>query len=46
VHLDVLAEEVVDLLDGGSGAAGNALAATAVDDLVVAALEGGQARIP
>jgi len=35
-HLGVLAEEVVDLLDGGSGAAGDALAAAPVDDLVVA----------
>jgi len=35
-HLGVLAEEVVDLLDGGSGAAGDALAAATVDDLVVA----------
>jgi hypothetical protein len=35
-HLGVLAEEAVDLMDGGSGAAGDALAAAAVDDLVVA----------
>jgi hypothetical protein len=41
-HLGVLAGAVVDLLDGGSGAAGDALAAAAVDDLVVAALAGGQ----
>ena len=40
-HLGVLAEEVVDFLDGGSGAAGDALAAATVDDLVVAALLGG-----
>ena len=32
-HLGVLAEEVVDLPDGGSGAAGDALAAASVDDL-------------
>ena len=35
-HLDVLAEEVVDLPDGGAGAAGDALAAAAVDEFVVA----------
>ena len=40
-HLGVLAEEVVDLLHGGSGAAGDALAAASVDDLVVASLAGG-----
>ena len=40
-HLGVLAEEVVDVLDGGAGAAGDALAAAAVDDLVVVALFGG-----
>lgn len=40
-HLGVLTEEVVDLLNGGSGAAGDALAAAAVDDLVVAALLSG-----
>ncbi len=33
-----MAEEVVDVLDGGSGAVGDALAAAAVDDLVVGAL--------
>jgi hypothetical protein len=40
-HLGVLAEEVVDLLDGGTGAAGDALAAASVDEFVVAALAGG-----
>ncbi len=40
-HLLVLAEEVVDLLDGGAGAEGDALAAAAVDDGRVAALLGG-----
>jgi len=37
----VLAEEVVDLLDGGAGAEGDALAAAAVDDGGVVALLGG-----
>jgi len=37
-HLGVLAEEVVDVLDRGSAAAGDALAAVAVDDLVVETL--------
>ena len=37
-HLGVLAEEVVDVLNLGAGAFGDALAAAAVDDLVVAAL--------
>ena len=37
-HLLVLAEEVVDLLDGGAAAEGDALAAAAVDDRGVAAL--------
>ena len=40
-HLGVLAEEIVDLLDGGAGAEGDALAAAAVDDGGVAALLGG-----
>src|ERR1035441_3891719 len=40
-HLGVLAEQVVDVLDGGAGAAGDALAAAAVGDLVVAAFLGG-----
>ena len=40
-HLGVLAEEVVDLLDGGAGAEGDALAAAAVDDGGVVALLGG-----
>jgi len=34
-HLGVLAEEVVDVLHGGAGAFGDALAPVAVDDLVV-----------
>jgi hypothetical protein len=46
LHLGVLAEEVVDLLDGGARASGDALAAAAVDEFVVAAPAGGQARIP
>ena len=33
-HLGVLAEEVVDVLHGGAAAAGYALAAVAIDDLV------------
>jgi hypothetical protein len=37
-HLGVLAQEVVDVLYGGSAAAGDAFAAVAVDDLVVEAL--------
>jgi len=37
-HLAVLAEEVVDVLHGGAGAGGDALAAAAVDELVVLAL--------
>jgi hypothetical protein len=41
-HLLVLAEEVVDLLDGGAGAEGDALAVAAVDDGGVAALLGGE----
>jgi hypothetical protein len=36
-HLLVLAEEVVDLLDRGAGAQGDALAAASVDDGGVAA---------
>ena len=36
-HLGVLLEEIVDLLDGGSGAGGDAFAAAAVDEFVVAA---------
>jgi hypothetical protein len=42
LHLGVLAEEVVDLLDGGARASGDALAAAAVDEFVVAALAGGK----
>ena len=37
-HLIVLAEEVVDLLDAGAGAGGDAFAAAAVDEVGVAAL--------
>ncbi len=37
-HLGVLAEEVVDLLDGGAGAGGDAFSAAAVDEVGVAAL--------
>ena len=37
-HLGVLAEEVVDLLDGDAGAGGDALAAAAVDEVGVLAL--------
>ena len=42
-HLGVLAEEIVDLLDGGAGAEGDALAAAAVDDGGVVALLGSHA---
>ena len=37
-HLRVLAEELVYVLHGGAGAGGDALAAGAGDDFVVAAL--------
>src|SRR6266849_893946 len=37
-HLEVLLEDGVDVLDGGAAALGDALAAFAVDDVVVAAL--------
>lgn len=37
-HLAVLAEEVVDVLHGGAGASGDALAAVAVDEFMVLAL--------
>jgi hypothetical protein len=40
-HLGVLAEEVVDLLDGGAGAEGDALASAAIDHGGVVALAGG-----
>src|SRR5882762_11483980 len=40
-HLSVLAEQVVDFLHAGAGAAGNALAAAAVDGFVMVALVSG-----
>jgi uncharacterized protein YjlB len=40
-HLGVLADEVVNLLHGGVGAEGDALAAAAVDDGGVVALPAG-----
>jgi hypothetical protein len=46
LHLGVLAEEVVNLPDGGARASGDAFAAAAVDEFVVVAPAGGQARIP
>src|SRR5215469_2832383 len=38
LHLSVLAEKIVNLLHRGAGAAGDAFAAAAVDDLVVVTL--------